>query len=106
MPGLNILVGGTPVHLDVVGCYKPGDPPPDGYLDRQEWAEVQMAAGLKPAQCCWCCKWFFPQGLSDRKYVFYASMTKRGPRNVRFEEPMCKACAAKHPPQPSASASA
>jgi len=103
---MNIIVGGKSVHLDVAGDYKPGDPPPDGYLDRHEWARIQMLNNLKQAQCCWCCKWFFPQELSDRKYVFYASKTKRGPLNVRIEEPMCLACAAEHPPPPSASASA
>lgn len=40
--------------------YKPGDPPPDGYLAWHEWAEVQHKAGLRQRQCL-CGKWVFPQ---------------------------------------------
>ena len=29
--------------------YKPGDPPPTGYLEWHEWAEVQRKAGLADA---------------------------------------------------------
>lgn len=41
--------------------YKPGDPQPEGYLDRQDWARVQLRAGLKQRQCPVCGRWRFPQ---------------------------------------------
>ena len=43
------------------GEYEPGDQPPDGYIQRQEWARVQMKAGLRQAKCPGCFKWLFPQ---------------------------------------------
>jgi hypothetical protein len=46
--------------------YKPGDPPPVGYLAWHEWAEVQYKAGLRQVACSQCGLWRFPQGLSDK----------------------------------------
>jgi hypothetical protein len=40
--------------------YKAGDPPPPGYVARQEWAKAQMRAGMKQQQCK-CGIWLFPQ---------------------------------------------
>ena len=51
--------------LSFVGEYKPGDQPPDGYIDRQEWAKVQLKAGLKQERCSRCCRWRFPQQISS-----------------------------------------
>lgn len=45
--------------------YKPGDPKPDGYIERIEWARVQMAAGLRQTMCPKCGKWRFPQDRCD-----------------------------------------
>ncbi len=51
MPGFKVRFGTPPngfvAMLDVGGEYKPGDPPPDGYCDWHEWADVQAKAGLK-----------------------------------------------------------
>jgi len=40
--------------------YKPGDPPPEGYLAWHEWAEVQRKAGIKQVQCGRCGLWKTP----------------------------------------------
>ena len=44
--------------------YKVGDPPPSGYIARQEWAAVQTNGGLRqslgPDN-----KWYFPQEMPD-----------------------------------------
>jgi hypothetical protein len=44
--------------------YKPGDPPPGGYLNWHAWAEVQDKAGLRQKKCRQCGLWKFPQELS------------------------------------------
>jgi hypothetical protein len=44
--------------------FKPGDPPPEGYLNWHAWAEVQDKAGLRQKQCSRCGLWKFPQELS------------------------------------------
>lgn len=54
------------VFLDCGGDYKVGDPMPDGYIQRQEWAAVHMKAGLKQEECSTCMRWQFPHQLSDR----------------------------------------
>ncbi len=41
--------------------FAPGDPPPAGYCDWHDWAEVQMKAGLKQRRCWKCGLWRFPQ---------------------------------------------
>ena len=50
-------------YLCVAGEYKPGDPPPEGYTDRHEWARVQHEAGLRQQTCGICGLWRFPQEL-------------------------------------------
>lgn len=45
--------------------YKPGDLPPEGYLQWHEWARVQHAAGLRQSRCGRCGLWKYPQELSD-----------------------------------------
>ena len=35
------------VHISITPDFKVGDPCPDGYVDRHEWFEVHMKAGLK-----------------------------------------------------------
>lgn len=45
--------------------FKPGDQAPSGYLAWHEWAEVQHKAGLRQVECGRCCKWQYPQELSD-----------------------------------------
>jgi hypothetical protein len=48
-------------HIDCGRKYKPGEPPPDGYLQRQEWARHQRRAGLRQRKCPRCGRWRFPQ---------------------------------------------
>lgn len=44
-----------------------GDLPPAGYIDRQEWARVQIRGGLKQQQCSGCNLWLFPQERDAHK---------------------------------------
>lgn len=94
MPGISFKINGQPCHLDFAGDYKPGDPQPDGYLDRIEWADVQSKAGLKQKRCGRCLLWKFPQELSAMVDVSEATKGRRGPK-VRLESPVCLGCAGK-----------
>lgn len=51
-------------HVLVMPDYKPGDLPPEGYLQWHEWAEIQRKAGIKQRQCPTCGLWQTPQELS------------------------------------------
>ena len=42
------------------GYYKVGDPMPDGYMDRFEWAEVHYKSGLRQKRCSFCGDLRFP----------------------------------------------
>ena len=66
MPDIRVKLGGRTAFLSVVGEYAPGDPPPAGYLDRQEWARIQYKAGLRQDECGRCLRWKFPQELSAK----------------------------------------
>lgn len=76
--------------ITVAGCYKPGDMPPDGYLEWHEWAEVQRKAGIKQVACGRCGKWKTPQELSDQVHSFIGK-TSRG-RSVEIKSPICLIC--------------
>lgn len=80
-------------YILVAGTYKVGDPEPEGYIDRQEWAQVHLDAGLKQHQCGICCLWQFPHQLSDRVLTTKA-FTSRG-KEVILKDPVCLKCAAK-----------
>ena len=41
--------------------FKPGDPPPHGYLQWHQWANVQMHARIRQKRCRVCRLWRFPQ---------------------------------------------
>lgn len=41
--------------------FKAGDPAPTGYLEKSEWARVQLKAGLRQKKCRVCGLWKFPQ---------------------------------------------
>lgn len=72
-------------------AYKPGDPEPEGYLARHEWAEVQHKAGLRQKQCGRCGLWHYPQQLSDQ--IDRVDMQSReGP--VTVATVVCLKCAA------------
>lgn len=73
--------------------FKAGDPPPEGYLDWHEWAEVQRKAGLKQELCGRCSRWKFPQELSGRTGEYPVVDRHGRPRTMTF--PICNGCAAK-----------
>lgn len=66
-----------PGHLLVMPHYKPGDLPPDGYLQWHEWAEVQRKAGIKQVVCPSCGLWRTPQELSTHE-MRWTVMNGRG----------------------------
>ena len=88
------------VMLDCGGDYKVGDPMPDGYIQRQEWAEVHLKAGLKQEQCDSCCLWHFPHELSETRRVWYAETRDRHHRytKVKMISRICKVCETKQAP--------
>jgi hypothetical protein len=47
------------------GPYKPGDQPPSGYCDWDEWAAIQYKAGLRQRRCARCGKYRFPQEIAS-----------------------------------------
>jgi hypothetical protein len=49
--------------------YKPGDLPPEGYLEWHAWAEVQRKAGIRQVQCGVCGLYRTPQELSSKTRV-------------------------------------
>lgn len=51
----------------VMPTYKPGDLPPEGYLQWHEWADVQRKAGIRQVQCPTCSLWRTPQELSTHE---------------------------------------
>lgn len=59
MPEVKLKIHGRPVWLLVGGDYKPGDPAPIGYVDRQEWHKVQHKAGYRQRHCGVCQKWLY-----------------------------------------------
>ena len=100
MPG--IITKG--VCFDFTGTYKVGDPCPDGYMDREEWARVHLAAGLKQKVCCHCCLYCFPHELSDEIIKTKAIQETRVGRRKEFkfvtlESNVCKVCASKRAKQ-------
>jgi hypothetical protein len=75
--------------MSVADDYKPGDMPPTGYIARQEWADVQMKAGLKQVPCNHCGKWLFPQQVA-RETTRVLRNSMGAPVNVKGY--VCKAC--------------
>ena len=47
--------------FDVCEQFRPGDPPPSGYMAWHDWAYAQHKAGLRQRQCPECQLWLFPQ---------------------------------------------
>ncbi len=92
MPGIRIdnFGGRGPTYLDFGQHFDPGDQPPAGYLDRAEWAEVQMKAGLHQTRCPQCCLYKFPQELSS-VVVIQEAEDSRG-RKRRQESRLCNDC--------------
>ena len=70
--------------------YKPGDLPPEGYLEWHEWADVQRRAGIKQVECGKCGKWKTPQELSAETFTLNAR-NKVG-IEVVLKLPLCSKC--------------
>lgn len=77
-------------HLLVMPTYKPGDLPPEGYLQWHEWAEVQRKAGIKQVVCPTCAKWKTPQELSTHE-VRWKLANRRG-QTIEGAEFQCAKC--------------
>lgn len=77
-------------RIDVTPDFKVGDPCPDGYIARQEWAEVHLKAGLKQEQCGRCSLWFFPHQLSDQ--IDKCTAHTRCGNQVKIELVICLKC--------------
>jgi hypothetical protein len=75
------------------GHHKPGDPPPIGYSQKDEWAHVQLRAGLRQVRCGRCVLYKFPQELSGLIDVGELFDSKGGIH--RRASPVCLACAAR-----------
>ena len=76
--------------ITVMPTFKPGDQPPEGYLQWHEWAEVQRKAGIEQVVCCKCCKWKTPQELSG-KTMETKGFTSKGAQ-VKHISPICNEC--------------
>ena len=59
------------IFLTVIPDFKPGDPPPTGYVAWHEWASVQRKAGLRQRTCGICGLWRFPQEMSTETITGY-----------------------------------
>jgi hypothetical protein len=73
--------------------YKPGDLPPDGYLQWHAWAEVQRKAGIKQVQCPTCSLWKTPQELSTREIAW--TLENRTGQSLKQTAFQCAKCFAK-----------
>lgn len=80
-------------HILVMRDYKPGDLPPEGYLQWHEWAEVQRKAGIKQVECPTCARWKTPQELSTNE-VRWMAKTSRG-QTITQAAFQCAKCFAK-----------
>lgn len=82
-------------HVLVMPDYKPGDLPPEGYLQWHEWAEVQRKAGIKQVECPTCSRWKTPQELSTREITW--TVTDRRGREFARSAFQCAKCCEKAP---------
>ena len=81
------------IFIDITPDFKPGDPPPDGYVAWHEWARVQLKAKLKQARCGVCGLLRFPQEMSER-ILTNRAMDGRGKWHV-LKSKVCLKCDAK-----------
>lgn len=82
-------------HVLIMPTYKPGDLPPQGYLQWHEWAEVQRKAGIKQVQCPTCALWQTPQELST--YELSWSLANRKGQKIEMHAFECAKCFEKRP---------
>ncbi len=66
------------VHILIAPTYKPGDLPPEGYLQWHEWADVQRKAGIRQVQCPSCALWRTPQELSTHEMTWTVISPRHG----------------------------
>lgn len=80
-------------HVLIMPEFKPGDLPPEGYLQWHEWARVQRKAGIRQVQCPTCSLWRTPQELSTHE-TSWSVRDRRGHQRTltAFE---CSKCFAK-----------
>jgi hypothetical protein len=91
-------------HVLIMPDYKPGDLPPEGYLQWHEWAEVQRKAGIRQVQCPTCALWRTPQELSTHEVAWAARDRKGRPHRISAFE--CAGCFTKRSPTPPGEATA
>lgn len=80
------------VMLDATPVFQVGDPCPEGYIARQEWAEVHHAAGLKQEMCSHCRKWKWPHELTDKLLRSTAYRDKAMTKPVEIVSRICVEC--------------
>lgn len=92
MPNIRVNIGGGVAIVSIGGEYEPGSQPPttQGYLDMEEWFNVQRKAGLRQVECGRCGRWKFPQELSGT--VDNSTAHKRDGTPVAIESPVCNDC--------------
>lgn len=61
MPEAIINIHGRRCYISIAGEFKPGDPPPEGYIDWHIWAGVQAKAMIPQMQCSRCKLYKFMQ---------------------------------------------
>lgn len=83
-------------HVLVMPDYKPGDLPPEGYLQWHEWAEVQRKAKIKQVQCPTCALWKTPQELSTHEVRW--TLRNRSGQAIEQSGFQCAKCFAKAVP--------
>lgn len=76
--------------ITIIPDYKPGDMPPEGYLQWHAWADVQIGAGLKQETCGMCGLWHFPQEMSG-KIIESESRYRNGRKKIE-RSPVCLNC--------------
>lgn len=77
--------------VHIIPDFKPGDPPPSGYIEWHEWAHVQTKARLRQEQCGRCSLWRFPPEMSAVRDV----RTRQTPSGAKRHTttPVCIGCA-------------
>lgn len=68
--------------LSIAPRFKPGDPPPSGYVAWFEWAKAQQRGGLRQWQCQVCGKWLFPQEVAGHNCERVPVVTEKPKRDV------------------------
>lgn len=84
--------------IDATRDYKPGDLPPEGYMEWTAWAEVQRKAGIKQVSCPLCGLWKTPQELSKEINTMIGKRFNKKSgmiETVEVEALICTTCADK-----------